>query len=169
VLRGRPATEPPTIHAKLLEQAPTEKLKEFLRNPPSGSRSVMEDVSTCLSMLHRVRASCQAHAEALEVMAGKAEQGLEASHKEASTRSDSVEQNGEGLSSIDRALLLTDISANIVQQTNAQTKIVDVLALDTPSEHMSSYVLVWDLQPHVSDESMALLTHHSTAERQLEP
>ena len=48
-----------------------------------------------------------------------------------------------------------------------QTKIVDALALDTPSEHMSSYVLVWDLQPYVSDASVALLAHHAIAERLL--
>lgn len=48
-----------------------------------------------------------------------------------------------------------------------QTKIVDALALDTPAEHMSSYVLVWDLRPYVSDASLALLTHHATAEQML--
>ena len=46
-----------------------------------------------------------------------------------------------------------------------QTKIIDALALDTPPEHMASYVLVWDLQPYISDESVSLLTHHASAER----
>ena len=50
-----------------------------------------------------------------------------------------------------------------------QTKIIDALALATPPEHMTSYILVWDLQPYVSDASLSLLTHHATAERMPAP
>ena len=44
--------------------------------------------------------------------------------------------------------------------THLQAKIIGALSLDVSAEHLSNYVLVWELQPFISSDSQTLLEHH---------
>ena len=59
-------------------------------------------------------------------------------------------------------LLQTEVLPAVKDRVLLQAKIVEDIALDSLAEHLSNYVLIWDLQPHIQEDCMIRLQHSNT-------